>query len=68
MSDSESKAETLVVVSKVKKFIKDQSGFATGKCFIEAITEKVMNECNSAIESTKQSGRKTVMGRDLVSQ
>lgn len=57
--------DTLVVVSKVKNFIKDQSGFSTSQCCIEALTQKVMQECLKAMEQAQASGRKTVMGRDV---
>lgn len=57
--------ETLVVVSKVKKFIKEQSDFNTSKCGVEALTRKVASECLKGIENAKQAGRKTVMGRDI---
>ena len=58
--------DTLVVVSKVKKLIKDQSGFNTSQCGIDALTKKVVEESLKGIEKAKQSGRKTVMGRDIV--
>lgn len=57
--------ETLVVVSKVKKFIRENSGFNTSQDFIETLTRRVVEECRKGIESAKNSGRKTVMGRDL---
>ncbi len=57
--------DTLVVVSKVKAFIKEQSGFNTGKCAIDAISQAVARECVRAIEQTREAGRKTVMGRDF---
>lgn len=59
------KTDTLVVVSKVKKLIKEQSGFNTSQCAVEALTKKVVAECLSGIECAKNSGRKTVMGRDI---
>ena len=57
--------DTLVVVSKVKKLINEQSSFNTSQCAIDALTEKVVKECLRAIESARASGRKTVMGRDF---
>jgi hypothetical protein len=44
-----SEGEVLVVVSKVKKYIKD----------------RVRQLCDQAIEEAKNSGRKTVMDRDV---
>ena len=57
--------DTLVVVSKVKKLIKDQSGFSTSQCCIDALTKKVVEECLKGIEQARSVERKTVMGRDI---
>ncbi len=57
--------ETLVVVSKVKQLIRDQSEMNTSQCAIDAFTQKVVQECRKAIENAKVAGRKTVMGRDV---
>ena len=64
MNDSEN-VETLVVVSKVKQLIRDQSDMNTSQCAIDALTQKVVQECRKAIENAKVAGRKTVMGRDI---
>lgn len=58
--------DTLVVVSKVKKLIRDRSDFNTSQCCVEALTEKVVQECLKGIENARAAGRKTVMGRDIV--
>lgn len=63
--ESES-AETLVVVSKVKRMIRDTAGMNTSQCCIDALTKKINDECRQAIERAKTAGRKTVMGRDIV--
>lgn len=60
-------SDILVVVSKVKKLIRDQSDFNTSQCAIEALTKKVIEECLRGIERAHEAGRKTVMGRDLSS-
>lgn len=57
--------DTLVVVSKVKKFIREQSGLNTSEDCINALTRKVVQECLKAIEHARTAGRKTVMGRDI---
>lgn len=59
------KVETLVVVSRVKDLVRDQSEFNASQCFIDALTQKVVTECLNAIEKAKVAGRKTVMGRDV---
>jgi len=58
--------DTLVVVSKVKKLILDKSHMSTSQCFIDALTKKIVKECITGIEKAKESGRKTVMGRDIL--
>jgi histone H3/H4 len=58
-------AEVLVVASKVKAFIKEQSGFSTSASVIEALSRIVERECKKAIENTKSDKRKTVMDRDV---
>ena len=68
MSGTENEASglaTLVVVSKVKKMIRETAGLNTSKCCIDALTQKVQAICNQAIEHAKADGRKTVMGRDI---
>ncbi len=57
--------ETLVVVSKVKQFINDRSDFNTSQCCIDALSKKVAEIALKAIESARNAGRKTVMGRDI---
>ncbi len=57
--------DTLIVVSKVKQLIREQSQFNTSECCIKALTEKVVVEAMNAIERARAAGRKTVMGRDV---
>ncbi|MDC0358950.1 hypothetical protein OAO01_09045 [Oligoflexia bacterium] len=58
-------SETLVVVTKVKKVVKELSGFSTSQCCIDALSQKVVEECKKGIEKAKKVDRKTVMGRDI---
>ena len=58
--------DTLIVVSKVKKLIREQSGFNTSEDCVQALTRKVVEECLKGIEHTKAAGRKTVMARDII--
>lgn len=60
-----SSADTLVVVSKVKKYIRENAGLNTSKCAVDALTQKVIENCKAGIERAKQAGRKTLMGRDI---
>ena len=57
--------DTLVVVSKVKALIQDQSKFSVSQCAIDALTRIVVAESLKAIESARRAERKTVMGRDF---
>lgn len=58
-------AENLVVVSKVKKMIKDKSGLNTSSNVMDKLTEIIEKECGQAIENAQRDGRKTVMDRDF---
>ncbi|MFT4553676.1 MAG: histone H3/H4 [Chlamydiales bacterium] len=58
-------AENLVVVSKVKKMIKDKSGLNTSSNVMDKLSEIVEKECGQAIENAQKDGRKTVMDRDF---
>jgi len=60
--------ENLVVTSKVKKMIKEKSGFSTSKSLIDELSQRVSVMCETAIENAKTDGRKTVMDRDLHSE
>jgi histone H3/H4 len=57
--------ETLVVVSKVKKLVKDLSEFNTSECAIDALTAQIASACKRAVENARTAGRRTVMGRDI---
>lgn len=58
-------SETLVVVSKVKAFIKNKSGLSTSAAVMGVLTKIVEEACTKAIENAKNDGRKTVMDRDF---
>jgi hypothetical protein len=58
-------AEILVVVSKVKKVVKD-AGFRTGGDYIEALSGKINAMVNASIEKVKaEGGKKTLGAEDL---
>ena len=57
--------ESLIVLSKVKKYIKEQAGFSTSGSFFEPLNIDIQDALKSAIDHTKKSDRKTVMGRDF---
>ena len=57
--------DTLIVVSKVKKYIKEKADMNTSASAADSLTRIVMQECDKAIEKAKASNRKTVMDRDF---
>ncbi len=58
-------ADVLVVASKVKKFVREKSGFKTSAEILEILSQQVEKLCLAGIEKAKADGRKTVKARDL---
>ena len=58
--------EVLIVTSKLKKYIKDKSGFNTSASTIQAVSNKVKELCEQAIKNAKSDKRKTVMDKDFL--
>jgi histone H3/H4 len=57
--------EVVVVVSKLKNYIRSKSGMNTASNVAEKLSELVRGLCDQAIEKAKSDGRKTVMDRDF---
>ncbi len=57
--------EVLVVVSKLKNYIKSSSDMNTAGNVAPAISLIVRKLCDQAVENAKSDGRKTVMDRDF---
>jgi hypothetical protein len=58
--------EILVVVSKLKGYIKAKSGgMSTSADVMDSLSDKLRRACEEAIQSARQDGRKTVMARDF---
>jgi histone H3/H4 len=57
--------EVLVVASKLKNYIRAKSGMNTSSAVMSALSAKVRELCDQAIERAKSEGRKTVMDRDF---
>ena len=55
----------LVVSSRVKRFIKEQSGMRTSDVVIDELTRIVEAQCLKAIENAKKDKRVTVKDRDV---
>ena len=63
--EGSSDAEVLVVVSKLKNYIRAQSGFNTAGSVAPVVSSMIRKLCDRAIEHAKSDGRKTVMDRDF---
>jgi len=56
--------ETLVVVSKVKEYVKEK-GFQTSETAVEALSSAVRELLDKAVARAKDNGRQTVKDRDI---
>ncbi len=59
--------EVLVVVSKMKQYIKDVSDMNTSEDVNQVISHMIRIQLDRAIEQARREGRKTVMARDFKS-
>lgn len=57
--------EVLVVVSKMKQYIRDISEMNTSEDVNQLLSDIVRTECEKAITNARADGRKTVMARDF---
>ena len=58
-------AESLVVASKLKAYIRTKSQMNTSASVVQVLSDKLREMCDQAIENAKREGRKTVMDRDF---
>ena len=58
--------EVLVVVSKVKKYVRDLSGMNTSDGAMAVLSNHLRSLCRQAIGHANEDGRKTVMDRDFL--
>ncbi len=61
MSDN----EVLIVVSKLKNYVRAKSGMNTAGNVAAKVSDIIRNLCDEAIESARSDGRKTLMDRDF---
>lgn len=61
---SAAEKEVLVVVSKVKDYVKGK-GYMTSADAIPALSEAVYQMIDKAIERTKENGRQTIKPQDI---
>lgn len=57
--------DVLIVVSKLKKYIKDRSGFNTSDQIVDVLGDHVRAICDEAIRAAARDERKTVLERDV---
>ena len=57
--------EILVVVSKLKAYVRARSGMNTSDEVIETLSDRLRTLCDKAIAQAREDGRKTVMSRDF---
>ena len=57
-------AEILIVTSKVKNYIKE-AGMNTAASVAEALSDKVRQVCDEAMENARKAKRKTVRDTDI---
>src|SRR5262249_51781914 len=58
--------EVLVVASKLKNYIRSKSGMNTSGAVMDALSDRLRQLCDQAIDKAKSEGRKTVMDRDFM--
>lgn len=64
-SDEALPKDVLVVVSKLKAYVKARSGMNTSDTVVGAISDHLRKLCDEAIRNAARDGRKTVMDRDF---
>jgi histone H3/H4 len=57
--------EVLVVASKIKNYIREQSEMNTSAGVLDALSDRLRTICDQAIENARHDGRKTVKDRDV---
>jgi len=57
--------DVLVVVSKLKAYVKARSGMNTSDGVTDVLSAKIRKLCDAAIDVAQADGRKTVMDRDF---
>lgn len=62
---ADAERDILVVVSKLKKYVKDRSGMNTSDNVAEVLSDHLRALCDEAIRAAGADGRKTVLDRDV---
>jgi hypothetical protein len=61
------RGEVLIVASRLKDYIRTQSGFNTSDAAVHPLSDAVRRWCDGAIRNARRAEQKTVMGRDVPS-
>lgn len=65
LSDDGVPKDVLVVVSKLKNYVKARSGMSTSDGVVDVLSKHLRKLCDEAIAHAGTAGRKTVMDRDI---
>ena len=65
LSDDGLPKDVLVVVSKLKAYVKARSGMSTSDGAMDVLSKHLRQLCDEAIRHAATAGRKTVMDRDF---
>jgi histone H3/H4 len=65
MTAGEVPKDVLIVVSKMKAYVKARSGMNTSDGVVDVLSDYVRKVCDDAIEEARRQGRKTVLDRDF---
>lgn len=61
----DSGADVLIVVSKLKKYVRERSGMNTSDGVVAPLSDHLRELCREAIRQAGQEGRRTVLDRDF---
>lgn len=67
LNESDLPRDILVVVSKLKAYVRARSGMNTSDGVIAVLSDRMRSLCDEAIQNAARAGRKTVMDRDFTS-
>ncbi|MBW2422114.1 MAG: hypothetical protein JRH19_26520 [Deltaproteobacteria bacterium] len=63
--ESPTSQEILIVASRLKNYIREQSGFNTSDTALRPLSDFVRRACGEGIRNAARDERQTVMGRDI---
>jgi histone H3/H4 len=68
MEEEKEEKEVLIVISKLKAYIREKSSMNTAGNVAPVVSDVVRKMCDDAIARARADGRKTVMDRDFLPQ